>query len=163
MFYINGVVIIAEVLAIPLSACLMKLGPWLPYTLGFLVEILGGFLVLLLPETLGAAKEKSNLVFSRVVMREWDDDVDLTSRGSVAEILVRRICEFRDSMRAIWENNRNVILILVAFFVATVSKQSTGLFLQYASKKFHWSIAHVSQETYFLPSMPLLPVKLTNK
>ncbi|BDD57514.1 hypothetical protein MAP00_002868 [Monascus purpureus] len=89
--------------------------------------------------------------------------------STVADIVLGQIRDFKESMRSIWRNT-NVVLVLLVFFVASISKQSTSLFLQYVSKKMHWSIARASMLitvrgvviiTNFIILMPLVSFIVT--
>lgn len=141
LFYFNAMMIASEVVAIPVSAYLMTTNPWVPYILGFFIEVAGGMLIFLLPETLAIVKQKMQMDCNSRQDRDHGE-LSTTGKSTVADIVLDRIRDSKESMRSIWRNT-NVVLVLLVFFVASISKQSTSLFLQYVSKKMHWSIARV--------------------
>jgi hypothetical protein len=59
------------------------------------------------------------------------------------------VAKMSDSLTLIKEStqflssNLNVSLLLLVFFVATLSRQAMALLLQYATKKYHWSYSKV--------------------
>lgn len=142
LFYFNAMMIASEVVAIPVSAYLMTTNPWVPYILGFFIEVAGGMLIFLLPETLAIVKQKMQMDCNSRQDRDHGE-LSTTGKSTVADIVLDRIRDSKESMRSIWRNT-NVVLVLLVFFVASISKQSTSLFLQYVSKKMHWSIARAS-------------------
>lgn len=95
-----------------------------------------------LPETLEDAKAKKR---SQVIATEDDDDDDQTQppvNKTMRDEIISKLREFKKSTQFIWKD-LNVCLAILIFFVSFVSKQSSNILMQYASKKFHWSIAQV--------------------
>jgi hypothetical protein len=68
------------------------------------------------------------------------------------------VAKISDSLNLIIEStyflstNLNVSLLLLVFFVATLSRQAMALLLQYATKKYHWSYSKVSPTSLTLIS-----------
>lgn len=142
LFRLSGTVILSEVLATPLSAYVMTFDPLIPYVLGLVMIIVGSLPALVLPETLNDAKERLSQS-SAAVDEDDGPGPDPLVKQTLVQTVVRQVRKFIESTRCIWQNT-SVMLALFAFFVTTISRQSTNLLIQYASLKFHWSIARVS-------------------
>lgn len=114
---------------------------------GISLETMGGILVVFMPETLSKNNQETftDSENARSEDDSQDDAVESVTKGSAMKILLSQVREMIESMCLLWKNT-NVVLVLLMFLVATISRQSTGLFLQYTSVKFNWSIAHVSDE-----------------
>lgn len=121
----------------------MTFDPTFPYVLGLVVIAIGSIPALSLPETLEDAKAKrsnqQNVITNDSESRQQTHS---TRKQTVLGELIRQVCEFKDSTHFIWRD-LNVSLMIVIIFVTGMSKQSTNMVLQYASKKFDWSIARV--------------------
>ncbi|KAJ5205015.1 uncharacterized protein N7498_005894 [Penicillium cinerascens] len=161
LFLLQSAVLLAEVLATPLSAYLMTFDPAFPYVLGLIILMIGSLPVFFLPETLEDAKAKKPS--QQNVSTDATGPTDPLDKAVLPE-LVRQIREFKESTRFIWRN-RNVCLMIVTMFVSNISRQSSNMLLQYSSKKFNWSIARASllislrgivQLVNFLVLMPAL-------
>jgi Trk-type K+ transport system membrane component len=139
LFRLQSCVLVAEILATPLSAYLMTFGPMFPYILSIGVIIVGGIPALFLPETLEDAKAKR----TRAEPQQNSGPEHLQpDKRSVFQEVSRQAHEFADSTRFIWSDS-NVCLMIVVLFVTVISRQCTNLLLQYVSTKFNWSIGRV--------------------
>ncbi|KAF9887474.1 hypothetical protein FE257_010191 [Aspergillus nanangensis] len=137
-FYIvSAAVLLAEVLATPLSAWMMSRSLWVPFLLGALCEVCGLLAALAIPETLSKSVEHA------------DDDTD---GGTHEDDVV--LTNWRQSLRNVWSQiidltefiwgNMNNLAISLAFLTASVGRQSLQLMIQYVSKRFSWSMAEAS-------------------
>jgi hypothetical protein len=142
LFRLSACVTLAEVLATPVSAYLMtSFNIWFPYILGLGILVVGVTPGYFLPETLEDAKAKKR---DQVIATEDDDDDQTQPRmnKTMRDEFISKLREFKKSTQFIWKD-LNVCLTILMFFVTFVSKQSSNILMQYASKKFHWSIAQV--------------------
>ncbi|KAA8651283.1 hypothetical protein EYZ11_009188 [Aspergillus tanneri] len=134
-FFIAAAILLAEILATPLSALLMVQSPWVPYLLGLLCEFVGVVAALVVPETLPKISDEV-----------FDDDIPTPRRGS--ESLFRALLHRAGAeilrLREFITTTNNILAISVAFFAADVGKQALQLMLQYVSKRFEWSMAKAS-------------------
>jgi hypothetical protein len=148
LFRLTAVPVVAEIVATPIAAAMMSRGPWLPYLIGLSLYFISFPLLLALPESIEEAREKSR---KTLVAQDEDlpEELEPPSKSSVFATIRSRAQEFIQSTHFMWRN-ANVLLSLLALFVSNLSKQSTNLLLQYASAKYHWSIARVSPP--YLPS-----------
>lgn len=142
LFRLNSAVILAEILATPISAYLMTFSPMLPYLLGVGLIIIGTIPVVFLPETLKDAKAKRSIPAGTEHATENERLEQQRVKKEVLQEFTRQIREFIESTRFIWSDSNVCIMVIVAF-VTVVGRQSTNLLLQYVSKKFDWSIARV--------------------
>ena len=133
----------AEIIATPISAAMMSSSAWRPYLLGLGLTLVFSALTPLMPETLLFARKRaqdrsSTEDHNSGAVDGADGTSDAPNRG--AWISSR---ESFKSLGFIWRST-NVLLLLLILFVGNLSKQSTGLLIQYASTRYHWSIAQVS-------------------
>lgn len=131
--------LLAEVLATPLSAYLMTFEPAFPYVLGLIIMLTGCLPIFFLPETLEDAKAKK--LSQQNVSTDATGPTDPLDKAVLPE-LIHQIREFKESTRFIWRD-WNVCLMIVTMFVSVISRQSSNMLLQYSSRKFNWSIARV--------------------
>lgn len=132
---LHAAMLVTEIVGSPISAWLMSVSsPWLPYLLGLFCEFLGLISVLAIPETL---PEKLDLDYLPTA-----DDTNRAEhkRGRVIKLATAQILRVK---QLIW-GNRNVLAIAAAFFSATAGVQALALILQYASKRFSWSMGEAS-------------------
>ncbi|KAJ5746959.1 uncharacterized protein N7511_008655 [Penicillium nucicola] len=144
LFRLQSCVLLAEILATPLSAYMMTYGPMFPYLISICLILVGSIPALFLPETLEDAKAKQSL-HTNPEQHDGNDN-EQPERGvnkSLLEELKRQGREFQVSTRFIWTDS-NVCIMILVFFVTIMTRQSTNLLLQYVSKKFDWSIARSS-------------------
>lgn len=126
----------------------MQYGNWLPYVLGTIIIIAGSTPVLFLPETLEEAKAKkaryrreAGQGASRTPSPS-NGQVEPSGKQSALQEILHQAREFKDSTQFIWRNY-NVCLLIFCLLVSVISRQSSSVLLQFASKKFNWSIAKV--------------------
>lgn len=128
----------AEIVGGPISAWLMAMSsPWLPYILGLFCEFIGLAAVLAIPETL---PEKLDLDYSQTTHYTNGEN---KRRGQVVWAVKLATTQILRIKQLIRENN-NVPAITMAFFSATAGQQALKLILQYASKRFSWSMGEAS-------------------
>lgn len=114
---------------------------WYPYILGLVVVVVGTLPAIFIPETLADAKAK---------MKNHEDEAPLASiegmeppsKQPMWQEIIHQAREFKKSTRFIWRDG-NICLLVIIAGVGFMSRQSTGLLMQYASKKFNWSIGKV--------------------
>ncbi|KAJ5312011.1 hypothetical protein PENANT_c022G11433 [Penicillium antarcticum] len=172
LFRLQSCVLLAEILATPLSAYMMSFGPMFPYLVSICLILVGCIPALFLPETLEDAKAKPSL---QTHSEEHDENGQPERMGnkSFLEEVKRQAREFKVSTRFIWTDS-NVCIMILVFFVTIMTRQSTNLLLQYVSKKFDWSIARssllislrgiFSMVTFmvFMPALSFLTAKYFN-
>ncbi|RAQ41842.1 MFS multidrug transporter [Aspergillus flavus] len=130
-------VLISELISIPLGSSLISLNPWIP-VLGSL-----GFLALAI---LFALLFAPNFVHSAPKPRDCESDIQTQGPNSV------RSGKIRDRLSYTWAKvgdncqwiTRDVCLMLGAFFSCQLSRQVSGILLQYSSFKFNWGYAKAS-------------------
>lgn len=111
--------------------------PWLPYLMYSGLTLLSGTIpLLLLPETLpkSPAEPESSCDASVDEDHEQPEPPDTGSLPPARSTLTSR---FRPLMR------RNVIAVLLAFFVSALGRQSTSFLLQFIRQRFNWTFEKV--------------------
>ncbi|RDW62067.1 hypothetical protein BP6252_11500 [Coleophoma cylindrospora] len=128
-FLLSGAVLLGEVLATPLSAFLMSWTPWCPALLGLFMEVLGFMAALALPETRPEPSENdSHEDRATDNKKPWND----VWSGGWSKFRVQAAL------------SANMLCIMGAFLMAGIGRQALQFMLQYASKRFGWSIARAS-------------------
>lgn len=127
---------VGEIVATPLSALLMTVwNPWIPYILYSVLTLIAGMIpVLFLPETLERSEPPSPSLSqpNPGVNGELGATAKAKSQG-----LSALISKFRPL------HKHNVVALLLAFFVASLGRQSTTFLLQYIRQRFDWSYEKV--------------------
>ena len=120
----------------------MSINPWLPYLIGLGISIVGTALALCIPETLELSKqnEQTDVNQADAISESADEPIH---RPALPSRLLSEFSKLRQSTTEL-SKNLNVILILVVFFVSYLGRQALMLILQFASKRYHWSIAEAS-------------------
>lgn len=137
---------LAEIVATPLSALMLKSDPWLPWLLGTAILVGGGFFVLIMPETSEKIDTEDDM--QQNACEEDFRDSEETSQVSylknetVAQIVVGKAQELISSSKFLWTQPR-VVISIVAVFAGNLDRNSWYLLIQYVSAKFHWSISQV--------------------
>ncbi|OJJ03079.1 hypothetical protein ASPVEDRAFT_42597, partial [Aspergillus versicolor CBS 583.65] len=134
-FMLQAAMLVTEIVGSPISAWLMTISsPWLPYLLGLFCEFLALTAFLAIPETLPGKLDS-----------DYSHTADDTNRAENKRVRVIKLAttQMLRVKQLIW-GNRNVLAITAAFFSATAGIQAKGLVLQFASKKFSWSMGEAS-------------------
>ncbi|KAF3397997.1 hypothetical protein F1880_006430 [Penicillium rolfsii] len=148
LFALQSCVILAEIVGAPISAWMMQYDNWLPYILGAAIIVAGSTPILFLPETLEEAKAKK-AKYRRGATQEASETpspsgpVEPSNKKSSLQEILCQARDFKESTQSIWRN-RNVCLVILCLIVSVISRQSSTVLLQFASKKFNWSIAQAS-------------------
>ncbi|KAL5366548.1 major facilitator superfamily domain-containing protein [Aspergillus floccosus] len=137
-FIVSAAVLLAEILAAPLSAWMMTRSLWAPFLLGEFCEVCGLLAGLVIPETLqstidGGDEEEANDA----------SDAPENSPSTWKDRVQHAWVQLAHWTTYIW-GSRNSLAISVAFLTASVGQQSLQLMLQYVSKRFSWSMAEAS-------------------
>ncbi|KAL3467370.1 major facilitator superfamily domain-containing protein [Aspergillus heterothallicus] len=138
-FIIAASALTAEILANPISAFLMTKSAWLPYFLSLICEFVGLAILLFIPETLPKILHGDNDAQS-TADENRDEDNNI---GLFRTVLHSAVTQLRRIREFIW-NDKAVLAISAAFFAGNVGQQALQLLLQYASKRFGWSMAEAS-------------------
>ncbi len=138
-FLLTACGLIGEVVATPLSALLMSKSPWIPYIIYSILTILAGLIPLLfLPETLRRSPSKETE--SRASCDgDADDQQPAAADGtpSTPTESPTTLSRFQPLVK------RNIIALLLAFFVSALGRQSTSFLLQYIRQRFNWKYEKV--------------------
>lgn len=139
--------ILADILATPISAWMMQYDIWLPYILGTVIIIVGSAPILFLPETLEEAKAKKAKYRREAGLDAAETDntdgrIEPSVKRPVLQEVIHQVREFKDSTQFIWRNY-SVCLVILCLLVTVISRQSTNVLLQFTSKKFNWTLARV--------------------
>lgn len=137
-FLLTACGLIAELVATPLSAVLMARDPWIPYFMYSGMSLLSGTLPLLfLPETLPKPTPGTEaLQDATSVNHDGEQPTPSAAASSLPTIpsLVSRLRPLKE---------RNVVAVLVAFFVSALGRQSMSFLLQFIRQRFSWTYEKV--------------------
>jgi hypothetical protein len=133
--------VIATVVAIPLSWLLLKKSMFVPMSVSVGFMFLGTLVVLLVPETLNRslvpdpAEETSG---SDVDSGDEGGLLNPHKQKTIVSVIVRKI----EDSRFIFSSPM-LCALAVAFLVQSLHGVSISLLFQFASERFHWSLADV--------------------
>lgn len=136
---------VAEIVATPLGAMMVKSNPWTPYMLGAVIMLVGSLFVFVLPETLDRtdAQDSIHEENSEVYDESDESSQQLPAKNeTVAQVVIDKAREFISSSKFLWASPR-VLISIVAVFAGSLDRSTAYLLLQYVSAKFHWTIAEV--------------------
>ncbi|GJP90785.1 hypothetical protein AlacWU_03684 [Aspergillus niger] len=133
-------VLLGEILATPLSAFLMSWSPWVPSLLGVAIQSLGLLGTTFLPET-----HPQKTFHAEEGEGEGNQD-DAIAHSAPTRLLTTTLRSLWDQARSFTVNARclNLICIVCSFLLASIGRQALQLIIQYASRRFSWSIAGAS-------------------
>lgn len=138
-------VLLGEILATPLSAFLMSWSPWVPSLLGVAIQSLGLLGTTFLSET------NPQKTFHAEEGEGEGNQNDATAHFAPAQEPPGRL--LTTTLRKLWDQTRsftvnarclNLICIVCSFLLASIGRQALQLIIQYASRRFSWSIAGAS-------------------
>jgi hypothetical protein len=139
-FIIAAAALGTQIIANPISAWLMTRSPWLPYLLTLACEFFGLTVLLFIPETLPKSLHGDDEITSQSAADEDEDEG--AQDGIYRSILRSALTQLLRIREFIW-NDKTVLAISATFFAASVGDQALRLALQYASRRFGWSMAKV--------------------
>lgn len=142
MFRLTAMGFVAEIVATPLGAMMLKSNPWTPYMLGMVIMIVGSLFVVAMPETLNQIDVRDGIQDENTEDTDESSTRLLAKNETVAQIVVAQAQEFISSSKFLWTSPR-VLISIIAVFAGSLDRSSGSLLVQYVSAKFHWTIAEV--------------------
>lgn len=137
-FLLTACGLLSELVATPLSALLMSRDAWIPYFMYSGMTMLGGTVPLLfLPETLPKSPPEVDTSTCDTSEEEGQEQSTSSDTASLIPTGASIASRFRPLMK------RNVIAVLLAFFVSALGRQSTSFLLQFIRKRFNWTYERV--------------------
>ncbi|PYH95837.1 MFS transporter, partial [Aspergillus ellipticus CBS 707.79] len=140
-FVLSAAILVSEILAAPLSAWMMASSLWMPFMLGLAFEILGMFTVFVIPETRPKSLEEP------VTEPAAEDETSGSSPCSSTSLwssAIRSACSQISQLNGFICEHPNAIIISFTFLLASFGLEALGFMVQYASKRFSWSMAEAS-------------------
>lgn len=135
-FLLTACGLLSELVATPLSALLMSRDPWIPYLMYSGMTLLSGTVPLLfLPETLRKSPAEPETPPCDASVNEDQEQLEPPGTDSLSPSTLTS--RFRPLMR------RNVVAVLLAFFVSALGRQSTSFLLQFIRQRFNWTYEKV--------------------
>lgn len=129
---------VSDLLMPPFTAALMAHGVWPPLLVVVALQVITVLLSLVLPETLPVPEDKG-------VSNPSEEDLNSNheaqaSNGKGISLLANMLESFASFMR-----DRTVMLLVFTFLISRLGRQTNAVvLLQYASKKYGWSLSKVS-------------------
>lgn len=143
------VALLGELIVNPLSATLLKVDPWIPIMVGMGLVFVGMLITTLMPETLElrrAADEELEQGLDRADGAEENGDAD---DGNKKTVFQRMAFSVKNDMIHIWRflaSSPGITMLISSFILSSIAKYAKlELYLQYVTKRFHWTWADVSQ------------------
>ncbi|CAG8954545.1 hypothetical protein HYFRA_00004460 [Hymenoscyphus fraxineus] len=150
---------------------LMETNPWLPMFLGLGAMVFSGLTVIILPESLNKIPNRqiaTSSLNSAIIDRDNCEDRSLKTYSLAA--IAQKGRWLVDEYRCVFVSPIVAMLICTSL-MNSLSKHSVDLLLQYASRRYHWTIAQTGllfplraavQLTVFLLILPSLSYYLTH-
>lgn len=120
----------------PLGAAFIALDPWIPVLSAIGVRL--GFTLI----TIGTTIKYRKMERFEVPPKN-DQSSPTTSLSPQTKVRDRVTRVFADLGGATTWITKDVVLLLIAFFLSQISRESSDILLQYSSIKFHWDYARV--------------------
>lgn len=137
-FLLTACGLLSELVATPLSALLMAKDPWIPYLMYSGMTLLSGTVPLLfLPETLPKSPSQTETPQDATSVDEDREQPASSDSDSLLPTKSTLVSRFRPLAK------RNVIAVLLAFFVSALGRQSTSFLLQFIHQRFNWTYEKV--------------------
>ncbi|KAJ5167467.1 MFS general substrate transporter [Penicillium canariense] len=153
--YFNAAVIIAEIISPPIGSFLMQRSLWVPLLLNSACGAVSILLSWYMPETNPHAAAGYKNDYTGISTSSDDEQLPcspaIEGNGSLEGLLV----SLKDSMYAIM-TQKNVLLLVLSFLIATFARDSMAFLLQYVSNRYSWSIAKTSWLLSFRAAAQLL-------
>lgn len=129
----------------PTASYLMERNLWSPLMAGFVAQTLGVLVAIILPETLVVTLEKSADVPQADNSTGGESILNKQKLSSNSRKLVQRVGDAFEFLN----RDTAVALLVFGFLVLRLGKQAITLLLQYASKRYGWTIAQVTKAISF--------------
>lgn len=140
-FRLSAIILLGELLATPSGALAMSWTPWFPFLAGVAFEFIGLAAAFALPETMPAPPQQEAPLEERRVLS--DDQAEARKQVFSPWSLLQKWSHFRHhgiSTKGII----NILLVTASFLMASIGREALQFVVQYASKKFSWTIAQSS-------------------
>jgi hypothetical protein len=137
-FRLSAIILLGELLATPSSALAMSWTPWFPLLAGVAFEFIGLAAAFAVPETMPARPRQE----APLVVLSDDQEESQETRKDVfsTRSLLRKWSHFRGNGKLML----NMLLVTTSFLMASIGREALQFVVQYASKKFFWTIAQSS-------------------
>lgn len=128
----------SEAFAVPISAYLMTLDPWIPFLIGPAMMFVNIVLAMvLLPSSRSAKTDET----SRSATRDNTNDLGVAAIDEPIDSQLNNVALY---IKQYW----GYLFIALIFLTSDLGKQSMGVLLQYVAIKFRWSYARVSHTSW---------------
>lgn len=140
-FQLQAIELASELIAPPIGSLLMARNLWSPMFVGLAIQSAGIGITLIMPETREffksiKHKESSDPIEIQPIFTNKDEDAD-TPLGKMPS----RLKDYREALA--FFRDWNIFLLLLTFLICIIGQRSIQLLLQYVSKRYGWTLAHV--------------------
>lgn len=139
-FLLSAAILLGEILATPLSAFAMSWTPWFPFLAGVVFEIIGLVSAFALCETMPSQPDRpdhDDAPHQRTQTRSSGEHSKLSAT------IMQFWPNFGKDRRRL-QIVSNMLLVTGSFFLASIGREALQFVIQFASKKFAWTIAQAS-------------------
>lgn len=138
-FVLSAIILLGELLATPISAFAMAWTPWFPFLAALAFELTGLVVALAVSETMPERCPQEEHVDAQCV----DDAQSPETRRNWTRRTMKKLSDL-SQRRQEFRTLGSVLAVIGAFVLASIGRDSLQFVIQYASKKFSWSIAQSS-------------------
>jgi hypothetical protein len=144
----------------------MEMSPWIPYTLGICVQAFAIPITMALPETLNCRKPRdptppTPMPFSKEEACEAERPLT-ASEPSFGIQSGSFLCTLRTLVVALIANSAflfkdwRIVFFMCTYPIRMLMSPLEGLLLQYVSKRYHWTFAHVTYISSFQAGLSMV-------
>ncbi|KAI0537873.1 major facilitator superfamily domain-containing protein [Xylaria digitata] len=129
--------LVSDMISTPLGAAFIAVNPWIPVLSAIGIRL--GFTLVTIGTTIkyGNKERLKNLPKSDQSSPTWSPSRQTNVRDRVSQVLA-------DLGGATVWITKDIVLLLIAFFLSQINRESSDILLQYSSIKFHWDFAKAS-------------------
>lgn len=140
-FQLQAIELASELIAPPIGSLLMGRNLWSPMFVGLAIQSAGIGITLIMPETREffksiKYKDSSDPTEIQPILSSDNEDAD-TPLGKMPS----RLKDYREALT--FFQDWNIFLLLLTFLICIIGQRSIQLLLQYVSKRYGWTLAHV--------------------
>ncbi|KAK6078445.1 major facilitator superfamily transporter [Seiridium cupressi] len=139
--WMSSISYVVALLGLTLASATMSILLWLPFLIGIMLLLLAAPTILLLPDHPEAGNADSSHAEASEQSRPLISSPLLKAQGTERSVL-HSIFERIGTLKSLLASHtRNLMLLFVSFFLASLASSDSKLLAQYISKRYHWTFA----------------------
>lgn len=138
-FALGAALMSAELLGNPIAGFLLLVGTPMTLVVGLALVIIGGLIIIFLPETLGLSKKLDG-------DGDESSDTSESSTGDLSfwQLLMRNVRTGAEEIGTFIVGNKRIVALIIPVVFIVVGKFANELLLQYSTKRYEWTWSQAS-------------------